>query len=244
MPHRVVVKIEGLRDPADAVRVAELGAHMIGLVFAPSPRQVTLEQAAAVVAALPPGAAAVGVFVDSPADEINDAIEQTGIDLVQLHGDEPPELAAQIARPCIKAFRVRDERTLEEAAEWSDRARSLFGGDRADTARLCKSAPVPGSPRPPVPGIGSPVVLLDAYDPRAAGGTGKRFNWQLVADARAAGKLDALGPIILAGGLDASCVAEAIRIVQPWAVDVASGVESSPGIKDMAKVEAFIRAAK
>jgi phosphoribosylanthranilate isomerase len=88
------------------------------------------------------------------------------------------------------------------------------------------------------------AVLLDAYDKAARGGTGTRFNWDLVADARAAGRLAGLDPIVLAGGLDASCVARAIELVQPWAVDVASGVEEAPGVKDLAKVAAFIEATR
>jgi phosphoribosylanthranilate isomerase len=83
---------------------------------------------------------------------------------------------------------------------------------------------------------------LDAYDPGIRGGSGKRFNWDLI-EARWFGDLD-LERIILAGGLDASCVGEAIRKVRPWGVDVASGVESSPGVKDLAKVRAFLEAVR
>ena len=266
MASRVLVKIEGLRDPAEAARIAEMGAEAIGLVFAPSPRRVTVEQARAVVAALPHGVATVGVFVDAAADEINDVAERTGIACVQLHGDEPPEIAAQLARPCIKAFRVRDERWAGEARAWMGAARrfaSVAGSaapERAEQAPQRERAEqVPQRKRaeqapqrkraeqvPPLRGFAlrPPVALLDAYDPRAAGGTGRRFNWRLVAEARAAGAAAGIGPIILAGGLDASCVGEAIRLVRPWAVDVASGVESAPGVKDLAKVEAFLRAVR
>ncbi len=73
---------------------------------------------------------------------------------------------------------------------------------------------------------------------------GRRFNWEMVADARAAGALAGVDPIILAGGLDSACVGRAIDLVKPWAVDVASGVEKSPGVKDLRKVEDFIRATR
>lgn len=214
---RVRVKIEGLREPRDAMRVAQMGADAVGLVFADSPRWVSPEQARAVVDILPPWVATVGVFVDADAFAINRVVERTRIGYVQLHGDEPPEIVAEVDRPCIKAFRVRDENWLAGIRDW------LSGV----TAPMNLAA-----------------VLLDAYAPDARGGTGRKFNWELVADARAAGAMAGLDPIILAGGLDAHCVGRAIDIVQPWAVDVASGVEKSPGVKDFGKIKDFIRATR
>lgn len=212
---RVRVKIEGLRDARTALQIAQMGADAIGLVFADSPRWVSPEQARDVVRALPPWVATVGVFVNSDPAVINRVVERTGIGYVQLHGDEPPELLAQVRAPCIKAFRVRDESWLGQVHRW-----------------------MAGLPE----GVAPAAILLDAYDPAARGGTGTRFNWDYVAAARSAGALKGLEPIILAGGLDASCVGGAIDLVQPWAVDVASGVEKAPGVKDLDKVEAFIRA--
>jgi len=214
---RVRVKIEGLREPATALKIAQMGADAIGLVFADSPRRVTPEQARAVVDVLPCWVATVGVFVNADPDSINRVIETTRIGCVQLHGDEGPQYVGQVAAPVIKAFRVRDESWLAEARAW-------------------------------VAAVEAPsnlaAVLLDAYDPAARGGTGMRFNWDLVADARAAGALGPLEPIVLAGGLDPDCVGQAIDLVQPWAVDVASGVEKAPGVKDLHKVESFLRAAR
>ena len=212
---RVRVKIEGLRDPGEALRIAQMGADAIGLVFAPSPRWVSPEQARAVVDVLPPWVSTVGVFVNEAPDTINRVIERTGIGYVQLHGDEPPTVVRQIVRPCIKAFRVRDETWLAEVRAWLD----------ACEARQNLAA-----------------VLLDAFDPAARGGTGQRFNWQLVADAGGAGARAGIDPIIRAGGLDDRSVGPAIEIVKPWAVDVASGVEKAPGVKDLTKVSDFIRA--
>ncbi|MFW6133442.1 MAG: phosphoribosylanthranilate isomerase [Planctomycetota bacterium] len=214
---RVRVKIEGLRDPREALTVAQMGADAIGLVFADSPRWVSPDQARAVVDILPPWVATVGVFVDADAVTVNRVVQRTGIGYVQLHGSEPPDIVAEIDRPCIKAFRVRDATWLDEVRDWLDGVRTPMN---------------------------LAAVLLDAYDPDAPGGTGRRFNWDLVADARAAGALAGLDPLILAGGLDASCVGRAVDIVQPWAVDVASGVEKSPGVKDFRKVEDFIRATR
>jgi phosphoribosylanthranilate isomerase len=249
----VLVKIEGLRDPATAARVAELGADAIGLVFAPSPRRVSPERAREIVAALPPRAATVGVFVNAPADEINRVIDETGIQIVQLHGDEPPEAPARIHAPCIKAFRVRDEHWADEVRRWlaamPAEARSITRDSHPVSAQApeCENqVTVPGFVPARV------TALLDAYDPGVRGGSGRRFNWDWIEHARAvgdtrgpgAGDLPNIGPVILAGGLDAGNVAEAIRKVRPWAVDVASGVESSPGVKDLAKVKAFIEAVR
>ena len=214
---RVRVKIEGLRDAATAVKIAQMGADAVGLVFAESPRWVSPEQARDIVAALPPWVAAVGVFVNADATAINRVVERTGIGYVQLHGDEPPQIVSQIAVPCIKVFRVRDEGWLAEVLAWLEAV-----GGRGKLA----------------------AVLLDAYSPAARGGTGEQFNWSLVADARAAGAMRGLDPVILAGGLNAGNVGAAIDLVRPWAVDVASSVESAPGIKDLKKVESFIRATR
>jgi len=214
---RVRVKIEGLREPAAALRIAQMGADAIGMVLAESPRWVSPEQCRAIVDCLPPWVATVGVFVNADAQTINRVVKRTRIGYVQLHGDEPPEIVAAIERPCIKAFRVRDEGWLGEVRGWL----------AACPARSNLAA-----------------VLLDAYNPKARGGTGDRFNWDLVADARAAGAMAGIDPIILAGGLDAACVGQAIDLVKPWAVDVASGVEKSPGVKDPRKVEDFIRATR
>ena len=217
---RVRVKIEGLRDPVTALKIAQIGADAIGLVFADSPRWVSPEQARDIVAALPPWVATVGVFVNSDPATINRVVQRTGIQYVQLHGDESPELVTQIQARCIKAFRVRDESWLGQVRGFLEKLDEIDG-------RWNLSA-----------------ILLDAYNPSAAGGTGSRFNWELVNEARLSGAMAGIDPIILAGGLDASCVGAAIDLVKPWAVDVASGVEKTPGLKDLKKVTDFIRATR
>ena len=214
---RVRVKICGVRDPKRALRIAQMGADAVGLVFASSPRWVSPEQARAVIDVLPPMVWSVGVFVDSDAEMINRVVARTGLSAVQLHGDEPPEIVEQLHCPVIKAFNVRSEDWAVGVHDWLGRVRSR--------RRVV-------------------AVLLDASAPDRRGGTGQRFNWQWVAEARAAGQLAGLGPLILSGGLDADVVTDAIDLVQPWAVDVSSGVESSPGVKDLRKVEDFIRATR
>jgi phosphoribosylanthranilate isomerase len=213
----VHVKICGLTIPEQARAVADMGADAIGLNFAPSKRRITPEQGAAIVQAVGDAAQTIGLFVDAPAVEINTVIAQTGVSRVQLHGNESPQIVAEIVAPCWKVFHVRDENFTMEIHDWL----------------VC----LPD-------GVEVEAVLLDTYSPKAAGGTGECFNWDFVARTRDEGLLGDLPPIILAGGLTPDNVAEAIRIVQPDMVDVASGVESSPGVKDLAKVQAFLHAAK
>jgi len=199
----VKVKICGITSPADAVAAAEAGADLIGLMFyKESPRQVSLQTAAKIARVLPPFVLKVGVFVNAPEDLVVRAVGECGLNLLQFHGDEPPEFCTQFGVMSMKAFRIRDVKSLKELPNYQTNA-----------------------------------YLLDAYSPGARGGTGEKFNWDLAIEARKFGK-----PIFLAGGLTPENVADAARQVQPFGVDVSSGVESSPGKKDPAKVRAFIRA--
>jgi phosphoribosylanthranilate isomerase len=199
----VKVKICGITSPADALAAAEAGADMIGLMFnEKSPRQVSLQTAAKIARAVPPFVLKVGVFVNAPQDMILRAIGECELNLLQFHGDEAPEFCARFGVMSMKAFRIRDVKSLKELPEYQTDA-----------------------------------YLLDAYWPGARGGTGKKFDWDLAVEARKFGK-----PIFLAGGLTPENVASAVRKVQPFGVDVSSGVESSPGKKNAARVRAFIRA--
>ncbi len=186
----------------DARVAAELGADAIGLIFyPPSPRAVTVDQALAVLDALPPLVTTVGVFVDPEAAELAAVLDRVPLDLVQFHGQEDPILCASAGRPWIKAVGMG------------------AGADPGDAARRY---------------AGARALLLDTHSARLKGGTGRAFDWSLVP--RGLGK-----PVVLAGGLDADNVADAIRAVRPWAVDTAGGVESAPGIKDAGRMEAFMR---
>lgn len=211
---RVRIKVCGLREPDKAAAIARCGADAIGLVFAErSPRWVSAELARDVADALPPFVSAVGVFVDASAAAMNAVAQRAGLDFLQLHGDEPPEIVEALDRPVIKAFRVRGVTWVADVRRWLEGVR-----DRARVA----------------------AVLLDAYKPDVHGGTGEQFAWEWVADARAAGALMGLPPLVLSGGLNERNVITGIEVVQPWAVDVSSGVENAPGIKDVRKASAFI----
>lgn len=209
----VRIKICGVTRPIDAAAAAEAGADAIGLVFADSPRRVTVRQAREIVASLPPFVSAVGVFVNSRASTILKTAAEVGISTVQLHGDEPPPLVGQLsALRVIKALSVRYRQFIDDVRRFAE--------------------------------AGVSGVLLDTFNPRAHGGTGKRFDWDLVAGAREAGALDDAPPIILAGGLTPANVAAGIRRIHPWAVDVSSGVESAPGIKDAESIGRFVTAVR
>ena len=199
---RTRVKICGITRPEHARAAAGAGADAIGLVFyEPSPRYVSRDRARAVCEVLPPLVSVVGVFVNPEPREIEAAVEGLPVDLLQFHGEEPPELCAEAGRPYVKAVRVRGRDDIVEA------------GARYTDAR---------------------ALLLDAYHDALWGGTGSRFDWNVVPD-------DVGRPIVLAGGLTPENVAGAIRAVRPFAVDVSGGVESAPGEKDARRMERFMK---
>ncbi len=201
----VTVKICGITSEADALAAAEVGADAIGLMFYEgSPRHVSIEQAKAISAVLPPHVVRVGVFVNAAEATISKAIVECTLNIAQFHGDETPEDCGRFAMMTIKAFRVKGSETLDEM----------------------EAFPTDG-------------FLLDAYVKDELGGTGARFNWDFAVRAQEFGR-----PIFLAGGLTADNVAEAAQKVQPFAVDVSSGVEAEPGKKCVDKMRAFVTAAK
>jgi phosphoribosylanthranilate isomerase len=200
----VRVKICGITTIEDALHAVQAGADALGFVFhAASPRNVSPEQAAAIIRALPPFVQAVGLFVNADSDFVNSTADRCRLDLVQLHGDEPPEYCDQVSRRVIKAFRVKDIASLDSVRNYR------------------------------VAGI-----LFDAYSPKAFGGTGLTFNWEIAQGA------NTYGPVILAGGLTPDNVRQAVERANPYGVDVSGGVEAAPGRKDPEKVREFIRRAK
>jgi phosphoribosylanthranilate isomerase len=200
----VRVKICGITNMEEALHAAACGADALGFVFFPkSPRCLTPEAARVIIAALPPFVTTVGLFVNEAPERIKEIVDYCRLDVIQLHGDEPPQACVISPYRVIKALRVKDASSLVGLEEYSVSA-----------------------------------FLLDAWVADSYGGTGHTFNWELAA--RVARKHH----VILAGGLAPGNVADAIRTVMPYGVDVSSGVEVSPGRKDSEKVEAFIRNAK
>jgi phosphoribosylanthranilate isomerase len=189
----VRIKICGITNPRDASMAVELGADALGFIFAPSPRQVTPEQALHIINSLPPFVQTVGVFVDESLNRISDIVDFCGLEMIQLHGDESPEFCAALMPHAIKGFRLNDASSLLPIRDYRGKIRA---------------------------------ALLDTYQRGIKGGTGKTFDWNLAIAAREFGI-----PVILSGGLNPSNVQRALADVQPYAVDVNSGIEESPGVK-------------
>lgn len=199
------IKCCGMTRVEDAALAAHLGADAIGLVFAArSRRRVSIEQAQAIVRALPPFVATVALFMDEEAGFVGQVIDAVRPDLLQFHGQETDAWCAQFGRPYLKAI--------------------AMGEGAAALSRLRDFPRAAG-------------LLLDGHGLGEAGGGGKAFDWSLLPRGLEQ-------PLVLAGGLDPDNVAAAVRRVQPWAVDVASGIEASPGIKDAAKMQRFIAAVR
>lgn len=211
-----LVKICGVTSVEDARLAADAGADAIGLNFFPaSPRSIRVEQAERIVDTLPAHITTVGVFVNEALDQVIRTYDQVGLDLIQLHGDEPPEsLYALGERNVMQAFRSgrSGANDVELICTYLARCASIHRGPMA--------------------------ILVDAYQAGQFGGTGVLADWHFVRGLRT--RLPAI-PLVLAGGLNPDNVADAILAARPSAVDVASGVERSPGIKDPAKVQAFVR---
>lgn len=210
------VKICGITSVDDALVAARAGADAIGLNFFPeSPRHVSREDARRIRVAVPEGLVKVGLFVNSSVEEVCRTCDALGLDLIQLHGDEPPEFLAKLGgRPVMRAFRL-GESDLTSVAEYLETCRRL----------QCL-------PR---------LVLLDAFCKGRYGGTGRTTDWTLAAQYQQRADYP---PVVLAGGLNPSNVAEAIQTVRPCAVDTASGVESRPRCKDAELVAGFVRHAQ
>jgi phosphoribosylanthranilate isomerase len=209
------IKICGIKDEKHALAAAEAGADFIGLIFAPSPRRISLEQAQKIAMAVKQSdrpIEVVGVFVTSHAATVNLIADSCYLDRVQLSGDESWEYCKEIARPVIKAVRVKRGQSAAEVCEYL-----------AEGARVLSSQ--------------KHVFLLDSEFQGKYGGTGKMLDWNL------AKHVAQEYPVLLAGGLTPENVGPAIDKVSPWGVDVSSGVEVG-GAKHISRIRAFIGAVR
>jgi phosphoribosylanthranilate isomerase len=212
------IKICGLTKLDQAQSIAQMGVDAIGFICVPaSPRYISTKAIGQITSNLTNSRESldlIGVFLNASVSEICQTVEETGLNAVQLHGDESPEFCLEVRshldrlKPkvkLIKALRVKNQAGLAQAQLFSDVV---------------------------------DAILLDAYDPQMAGGTGKTLDWQMLRD---------FAPHCnwwLAGGLSPENVSEAIAQVCPNGLDVSSGVERSAGDKDLAKVQKFIAIAK
>jgi phosphoribosylanthranilate isomerase len=222
-----IVKICGVRRLIDARAAAAAGADIVGFTFWPgTKRYIAPEEAAGIIAALRaedgPHPLVSGLFVNADAATIAATVARCELDLVQLSGDETADDVARLAMPLLMAMRALPGEDVDALRE---RLHALRHAARS----------LPTGP------LGQPLMpLLDAHVPGQYGGTGRTGDWPIAA------ALAAEERIMLAGGLRPENVADALRIVQPWGVDVASGVEiaGQPGVKDAERIAAFIRAAR
>jgi phosphoribosylanthranilate isomerase len=233
------VKICGITNLEDALVAIEAGADLLGFIFyEPSPRYVAPKMVREIVAAIKNRGADseereaiaknhaprstlhalplfVGVFVNASLATITRILDDCQLDAAQLHGDEPPDMLAQLNGRAYKAIRPQSQQEAEELIQ-------------KYLPPACSSFILHPSS----------LILLDAYHPTLYGGTGHVSDWSLAAD------IARRYPTMLAGSLTPTNVAEAIRAVRPWGVDVSSGVEAAKGKKDHDKVRAFVTAAK
>lgn len=197
---RTRIKFCGFTREQDIDRAVALGADALGFVMWPkSARSVNIEQLAVLSARVPAFVTRVGLFVDQPAELIEQCLPY--LDMLQFHGNETPEACQQYSLPWMKALRMRDEIDLDHEAARYHQAQAL---------------------------------LLDAYRPGTPGGTGETFDWSRI-------PANLAKPVILAGGLSADNIADAVRQVAPYAVDVSGGIEASHGCKDAGKMASFVK---
>ena len=206
------IKFCGLTTPETVAAAVAAGTRWIGFnFFAPSPRYVSPERAAGLIAAVPGSVGNVAVLVDAD-DTLIDAVLAAGIDILQLHGRESPQR--------IAAVRARTGREVWRAAGVATRAdiaAAIAGAGPADQ------------------------LLLDAKAPKDSllpGGNGLAFDWRLMQG------VNPPMPWGLSGGLDAGNVAAALAVLRPAFVDVSSGIEERPGVKSVAKMQAFADAVR
>ena len=201
-----IIKICGINTLKDALAAIEAGADYLGFIFYPKSVRIIEKSACAEITSVlkreHTQSKLVGVFVNSSVEEIKDILQTCHLDLAQLHGDETPEIFAQLTPHAFRAFRGIPE--------------SNAGYERDE----------------------APTMLSDAAVKGVYGGSGVTADWT------AAAELAKKYPLLLAGGLTPENVADAVRLVQPWGVDVASGVESAPGEKDEEKMSAFVKAVR
>ncbi|MBB6145970.1 phosphoribosylanthranilate isomerase [Silvibacterium bohemicum] len=210
------VKICANTNLDDALLAADAGADAVGFVFAESARRVTADQVAAITARLPKKLEKVGVFGDARFDELVHSIEYGGLTGVQLHSAGDTELAARLRSHFRNDLRILQVIHYRQGLEAQLRAAQ-------------ENSATDG-------------VLIDSRTATLLGGTGQSYDWK-AASRRVAESASGLR-LIVAGGLNPENVGEAIATMRPWGVDVATGVEISPGKKDPAKVRAFIENAR
>jgi len=224
------IKICGITNHEDALTAVDAGADALGFIFyEKSPRKIDAETAKRIVATLPVHVEKVGVFVLQDSEPASQIAEHAGLTSLQIHVRLPLGVEPNQSRELVAVAAAKPRKFyLAMPAAW-------FLGEGPVTANL--SSFIEKRPERPFDRI-----LLDSGTPDQPGGTGKTFDWE-----KAAPRFEQMSRginVIVAGGLTPANVSDAIRILKPWGVDVASGVEASPGKKDPEKVRDFVRAVR
>ncbi len=201
------IKICGITNRDDAMDAVNLGVDAIGFIFyEQSPRYISPDIVEEISLFLPPFVLLVGVFVNHDKPYIDAVVHRCRLDLIQLHGDEPPEFCRTMRRRVIKAFKISDCNDVDQIAAYQSSVSA---------------------------------VLLDTKVSGMEGGTGKVFDWGLAIKAK---EFDI--PLILAGGINSNNINKAVKLVNPYAVDLSSSVEDIPGKKDYNKMQDIVVAAR
>ncbi|MFV1884893.1 MAG: phosphoribosylanthranilate isomerase [Balneola sp.] len=207
MANKTKVKICGITNLGDARFAAGAMADYLGFIFYDkSPRFIDPAEAGAIINWIE-GPEKVGVFVNQPLDEVNRIAKESGLDLVQLHGNETLEYCQLIEKPIIKVIHITPDYDIEEL-----KAKVLLYSEVAE------------------------FLLFDSKIGDQWGGTGTTFNWNILK------QITGDTPFFLSGGLNPENIKEAMETVHPFAVDISSGVEEEPGLKDYEKIEALMEA--
>ena len=214
---RTRIKICGVMRPEDALEAARAGTDAIGMVFYPKAKRcISVERGREILHRLPAFVSPVALFVDQDVDEIKHVAGQLGIRHVQLHGHESPATVAALRDfTVLKALRAGRETLGPELEFWREAMESL---ELSNLQGFVLETPG-GAP----------------------GGTGVENDWEGIAALRKEGKFDGLPPVIAAGGLRPENVADVVRLLRPYAVDVSSGVEETFGEKSPQKIAEFVR---
>ncbi|OQA91830.1 MAG: N-(5'-phosphoribosyl)anthranilate isomerase [Elusimicrobia bacterium ADurb.Bin231] len=216
----VKIKFCGITNEKDALWAANMGVNYVGLNFFPnSPRKISVGMAMKIASGLPSFVETVGVFVDEDIKNILKITKKVKFSLLQLHGNESPEYCEELAG------RLKDLIVVESLWKSQVKIIKAFRVNADFDTECLKNY------------NSADYFLLDTYVPGIEGGTGVSFNWEIAVKSKEAGK-----QIFLAGGLNPENVASAIERVNPFAVDVCSGIEKSPTRKDHEKMHRFIKA--
>lgn len=220
---RTRIKICGLTREEDVLAAVATGTDAIGFVFyPPSPRYVTPARAAELVRLLPPFVSAVGLFVNADPAEVAATLAMVPLHVLQFQGDESEAYCRQFQRPYLKVARVMANGEVAGSAVLKPAKDGGAGSAGMDLLQYAASF------------SSAQAIILDAFV-EGYGGGGKTFDWTLIPAGLSL-------PLVLSGGLNAENVGPAIHKIKPLAVDISSGVEAAKGIKDAAKMAAFVAA--